>query len=204
MISLSFSDIGEWEPEAIGDSGARVWCPDLQQEGQWHHLVLVLNRAVLKNSSFSLYVDGQHVRTQKVSRKLLCKHILGYICYSSESLLCCLVFVGTLHFPESWWGSSQPYCCLICVWFYWDTPCLASLFTACLETRTLPLSRGGAKPPSCSYALSAGSPIYGEFASSRTEWYFYRVHYSKGMFYCWNSAKKNSYLGSPTPTHQTM
>ncbi|KAJ9586850.1 hypothetical protein L9F63_019532, partial [Diploptera punctata] len=59
-------NIGEWEPEAIGDSGARVWCPDLLQEGQWHHLVLVLNRAVLKNSSFSIYVDGQHVHTQKL------------------------------------------------------------------------------------------------------------------------------------------
>ncbi|XP_046392591.1 WD repeat and FYVE domain-containing protein 3 isoform X2 [Ischnura elegans] len=56
----------EWEPDVMGDAGARVWCPDLLQEGQWHHLVLVLNRAVLKNSSFSLYVDGQHVHTQKL------------------------------------------------------------------------------------------------------------------------------------------
>lgn len=52
------SDVGEWEPEGSGECGARVWCPDLQHEGQWHHLVLVLNRAVLKNSSFSLYLDG--------------------------------------------------------------------------------------------------------------------------------------------------
>ncbi|XP_067008592.2 WD repeat and FYVE domain-containing protein 3 [Anabrus simplex] len=59
-------NVGEWEPEVMGDSGARVWCPDLLQEGQWHHLVLVLNRAVLKNSSFSIYVDGQHVHTQKL------------------------------------------------------------------------------------------------------------------------------------------
>lgn len=50
--------MGEWEPEGSGECGARVWCPDLQHEGQWHHLVLVLNRAVLKNSSFSLYLDG--------------------------------------------------------------------------------------------------------------------------------------------------
>nr|CAD7262381.1 unnamed protein product [Timema shepardi] len=57
---------GDWEPEGIGDSSARVWCPDLLHEGQWHHLVLVLNRAVLKNSSFSLYVDGQHVQTRKL------------------------------------------------------------------------------------------------------------------------------------------
>ncbi|KAJ4438847.1 hypothetical protein ANN_14800 [Periplaneta americana] len=65
------SDTGEWEPEPIGDSVARVWCPDLLQEGQWHHLVLVLNRAVLKNSSFSLYVDGKHVHTQKPDRSRL-------------------------------------------------------------------------------------------------------------------------------------
>jgi len=81
-----FPDIGEWEPEPTGDSGARVWCPDLLQEGQWHHLAFVLNRAVLKNSSFSLYVDGQHVHTQKVGIPLWCKHVpvmslvLSYSC----------------------------------------------------------------------------------------------------------------------------
>ncbi|KAF5299222.1 hypothetical protein FQA39_LY02395 [Lamprigera yunnana] len=58
--------IGEWEPEGSGEYGARVWCPDILQEGQWHHLVVVLNRAVLKNSSFSLYLDGQHMHTQKL------------------------------------------------------------------------------------------------------------------------------------------
>lgn len=36
------------------------------QEGQWHHLAVVLNRAVLKNSSFSLFLDGQHKHTQKL------------------------------------------------------------------------------------------------------------------------------------------
>nr|CAI5817565.1 unnamed protein product [Callosobruchus analis] len=52
------SNVGDWEPEGAGEYGARVWCPDILQEGQWHHLVVVLNRAVLKNSSFSLYLDG--------------------------------------------------------------------------------------------------------------------------------------------------
>lgn len=59
--------VPDWEPEGYGDSCARVWCPDLLQEGQWHHIVLVLNRAVLKNSSFSIYVDSQLITTQKVS-----------------------------------------------------------------------------------------------------------------------------------------
>lgn len=61
-----FSDVGDWEPEGMGDCGARIWCPDLLQEGQWHHLALVLNRAVLKNSACSVYVDGQHIHTQKL------------------------------------------------------------------------------------------------------------------------------------------
>ncbi|KAG8229679.1 hypothetical protein J437_LFUL010268 [Ladona fulva] len=73
LQSPELNGAAEWEPDVMGDAGARVWCPDLLQEGQWHHLVLVLNRAVLKNSSFSLYVDGQHVHTQK----FLTLHVLG-------------------------------------------------------------------------------------------------------------------------------
>lgn len=64
--NYGFVDVREWEPEGSGEHGARVWCPDILQEGQWHHLVVVLNRAVLKNSSFSLYMDGQHMHTQKL------------------------------------------------------------------------------------------------------------------------------------------
>lgn len=61
-----FSAGPDWEPEAASDWTARVWCPDLLQEGHWHHLVVVLNRAVLKNSALSIYVDGQQLQTQKV------------------------------------------------------------------------------------------------------------------------------------------
>ncbi|KAJ8676714.1 hypothetical protein QAD02_012501 [Eretmocerus hayati] len=59
-------NVAEWEPEGTGECGARVWCPDLLHEGQWHHIAIVLNRAVLKNSSFSLYLDGQHIHSQKL------------------------------------------------------------------------------------------------------------------------------------------
>ncbi|XP_051170147.1 WD repeat and FYVE domain-containing protein 3 [Leptopilina boulardi] len=59
-------NIGEWEPEGTEECGARVWCPDLLHEGQWHHIAIVLNRAVLKNSSFSLYLDGQQIYSQKL------------------------------------------------------------------------------------------------------------------------------------------
>jgi hypothetical protein len=33
---------------------------------QWHHLTFVFNRAVLKNSSVSLYVNGKHLATNKL------------------------------------------------------------------------------------------------------------------------------------------
>ncbi|XP_073823647.1 LOW QUALITY PROTEIN: WD repeat and FYVE domain-containing protein 3-like [Musca autumnalis] len=58
--------LGDWEPEGSDDNSARIWCPDLLHEGQWHHLVVVLNRAVLKNSSLSLYLDGTPLHSQKL------------------------------------------------------------------------------------------------------------------------------------------
>uniref|UniRef100_A0A1B0A860 WD repeat and FYVE domain-containing protein 3 n=1 Tax=Glossina pallidipes TaxID=7398 RepID=A0A1B0A860_GLOPL len=58
--------LGDWEPEGADDNNARIWCPDLLHEGQWHNLVVVLNRAVLKNSSLSLYLDGMPMHTQKL------------------------------------------------------------------------------------------------------------------------------------------
>lgn len=56
------------EPEPIlNDNCVRFWCPELTQEGQWHHLVLIFHRAgIMKNSSVSLYVDAELVNTQKV------------------------------------------------------------------------------------------------------------------------------------------
>ncbi|XP_050299394.1 WD repeat and FYVE domain-containing protein 3 [Anthonomus grandis grandis] len=59
--------VGNWEPEGAGDSGVRLWYPDLLKESQWHHLAVVLNRAVLKNSSLALYIDGQQVHCQKMN-----------------------------------------------------------------------------------------------------------------------------------------
>ncbi|XP_033108223.1 WD repeat and FYVE domain-containing protein 3-like isoform X3 [Anneissia japonica] len=58
--------------KAVGDEAAsndytvKVWCPELAQEGQWHHLVVVLNRAVMKSSSISIYVDGVSRHTQRM------------------------------------------------------------------------------------------------------------------------------------------
>ncbi|XP_041955873.1 WD repeat and FYVE domain-containing protein 3 isoform X3 [Alosa sapidissima] len=45
---------------------ARFRCGDLISEGQWHHLVLVMSRGMLKNSMATLYIDGQMVSTVKL------------------------------------------------------------------------------------------------------------------------------------------
>ncbi|XP_056659189.1 WD repeat and FYVE domain-containing protein 3 isoform X3 [Monodelphis domestica] len=45
---------------------ARFRCGDLIVEGQWHHLVLVMSKGMLKNSTAALYIDGQLVSTVKL------------------------------------------------------------------------------------------------------------------------------------------
>ncbi|XP_041447245.1 WD repeat and FYVE domain-containing protein 3 isoform X2 [Xenopus laevis] len=45
---------------------ARFRCSDLIMEGQWHHLVLVMSKGMLKNSTAVLYIDGQLVSTVKL------------------------------------------------------------------------------------------------------------------------------------------
>ncbi|XP_028851764.1 WD repeat and FYVE domain-containing protein 3 isoform X2 [Denticeps clupeoides] len=45
---------------------ARFRCGDLISEGQWHHLVLVMSKGMLKNSMATLYIDGQMVSTVKL------------------------------------------------------------------------------------------------------------------------------------------
>jgi len=57
---------GDWEPDVTGEGAVRIWNPELVQEGQWNHMVFVFNKAVLKHSQFSLYINGQHIHTCKV------------------------------------------------------------------------------------------------------------------------------------------
>ncbi|XP_072261545.1 WD repeat and FYVE domain-containing protein 3 isoform X2 [Pyxicephalus adspersus] len=45
---------------------ARFRCSELIMEGQWHHLVLVMSKGMLKNSTATLYLDGQLVNTVKL------------------------------------------------------------------------------------------------------------------------------------------
>lgn len=44
----------------------RVSIPELRQEQQWLHLAVVLNRAVLKNSSASVFINGRLHGTYKI------------------------------------------------------------------------------------------------------------------------------------------
>ncbi|KAK2725772.1 hypothetical protein QYM36_000305, partial [Artemia franciscana] len=57
---------GDWEPDVTGEGAVRIWNPELVQEGQWNHMVFVFNKAVLKHSQFSLYINGQHIHTCKL------------------------------------------------------------------------------------------------------------------------------------------
>lgn len=50
---------------------ARFRCGELIVEGQWHHLVLVMSKGMLKNSTATLYIDGQLVSTVKVGLRVL-------------------------------------------------------------------------------------------------------------------------------------
>ncbi|XP_013921886.1 PREDICTED: WD repeat and FYVE domain-containing protein 3 [Thamnophis sirtalis] len=44
---------------------ARFRCGDHIVEGQWHHMVLVMSKGMLKNSTAALYIDGQLINTVK-------------------------------------------------------------------------------------------------------------------------------------------
>ena len=48
---MSSVDVAAETEPPLGESTARFWCPELTQEGQWHHLTLILNRATFKNST---------------------------------------------------------------------------------------------------------------------------------------------------------
>ena len=51
----------------LNETTVRFWCPEMTQDGQWRHIVLIFHKAgIMKNSSVSLFIDGVHVSTQKV------------------------------------------------------------------------------------------------------------------------------------------
>lgn len=71
---ILFSSVDDFSEESscyeILPCCARFRCGDHIVEGQWHHLVLVMSKGMLKNSTAALYVDGQLINTVKVNRTL--------------------------------------------------------------------------------------------------------------------------------------
>ena len=54
------------EPAKPSDYTAMFNCAELFEEGQWMHLTLVWSRAVLKNSSVTLYINSNLISSQKL------------------------------------------------------------------------------------------------------------------------------------------
>ena len=48
------------------DANVKIFHPNLFVPGKWHHLVVVLSRALLKNSTVTVYLDGQFLASQKL------------------------------------------------------------------------------------------------------------------------------------------
>ena len=75
-LLISTQEIAIFGETEVGSSGfphsfdadhhLRVWSPELIQEGQWHYIAVVLNRALLKNSTVSVFIDGQLIANQKL------------------------------------------------------------------------------------------------------------------------------------------
>ena len=81
MLNLVLSVIAPPDDAAepkLNDNLVKFSHPDLDLEGQWNHLVLVFNRAgIMKNSSVTLYLDGEVISVQKVcSEMIIFDHLL--------------------------------------------------------------------------------------------------------------------------------
>ncbi|KAG7214328.1 hypothetical protein INR49_023145 [Caranx melampygus] len=87
---------------------ARFRCGDLIAEGQWHHLVLVMSKGMLKNSMATLYIDGQLINTVKHPGRLrlhqppVVSTVYGYVgTPPAQRQLSSLVWrLGPSHFLE--------------------------------------------------------------------------------------------------------
>ncbi len=84
-------DSNEDEDIKLSDNLVKFNCSELFQEGQWLHLTFVFSRAVLKNSSVSLYVNSNLIGTQKLN------YINSYLnSNSSPSAMGIHAVIGTL------------------------------------------------------------------------------------------------------------
>lgn len=58
--------VSQPEPIKLNEFTARFHCGDLFQENKWLHVCLVWNRAVLKNSTVTLYINSVNIGTHKL------------------------------------------------------------------------------------------------------------------------------------------
>lgn len=65
---------------------ARFLSDQLLEEGRWHHVMVVLNKALIRNSTCALFVDGKHVATCRVSQSLDLKGLCYTILYLFQKL----------------------------------------------------------------------------------------------------------------------
>jgi len=49
------------------DCNLRIWTPELIIEGKWHHIVVTMNRSLMKQSTIHVYIDGIMVHNQRIS-----------------------------------------------------------------------------------------------------------------------------------------
>ncbi|XP_055601256.1 WD repeat and FYVE domain-containing protein 3 [Uranotaenia lowii] len=87
----------EWEPDSLEEYCARVYYPDLLVEGQWHHLVVVLNKTTTKSTTFSLFIDGRHMNTQKM--QYISNNPGGHVGNNMNTASSIYAFIGT---PPLW------------------------------------------------------------------------------------------------------
>ncbi|XP_064637335.1 WD repeat and FYVE domain-containing protein 3-like isoform X3 [Lineus longissimus] len=84
----------QFQDPNLSENTVRFWCHELTQEGQWHHLGLIFHRAgIMKNSSISVYIDGEHIATQKLH--YISPNIGGGGNPSAAAVTSVFTFIGT-------------------------------------------------------------------------------------------------------------
>lgn len=67
---------------------ARFLSDQLLEEGRWHHVMVVLNKALIRNSTCALFVDGKHVATCRL------KYIQAAVAGSDSSVISVVPYIS--------------------------------------------------------------------------------------------------------------
>ena len=80
---------------------ARFLSDQLLEEGRWHHVMVVLNKALIRNSTCALFVDGKHVNTSRVREFYLLVSHMQSTSRRSHLLFCWLPLLILLYLISS-------------------------------------------------------------------------------------------------------